>query len=96
METLGAKTSSQLLTLLIKQTKSGLAQKYPVMVYIHGGDFIHGSSNTFPGHIMAAFYDVVVVTFNYRLGALGFLSTVSLTPYQGFLFSTLFTLLLGR
>lgn len=45
------------------------------MVYIHGGDFVHGSSNTFPAHIMAAFYDVVVVTFNYRLGALGFLST---------------------
>jgi neuroligin len=66
------------LTLFIEQTKSGLAQKYPVMIYIHGGDFIHGSSNTFPGHMMAAFYDVVVVTFNYRLGALGFLSTVSL------------------
>lgn len=45
------------------------------MVYIHGGDFIHGASNTFPGHIMATFYRVVVVTLNYRLGALGFLST---------------------
>lgn len=65
------------LIILNPQTKSGLAQKYPVMVYIHGGDFIHGSSNTFPGHMLAGFYDVVVVTFNYRLGALGFLSTVS-------------------
>lgn len=55
--------------------QSGLAQKYPVMFYIHGGDFIRGASNLFPGHIMAAFYDVVVVTINYRLGALGFLST---------------------
>lgn len=45
------------------------------MIYIHGGDFNHGSSNLFPAHIMAGFYDVVVVTFNYRLGALGFLST---------------------
>lgn len=51
------------------------AEKYPVMVYIHGGDFIHGASNLFPGHIMATFYKVVVVTLNYRLGALGFLST---------------------
>lgn len=51
------------------------AEKYPVMVYIHGGDFIHGASNLFPGHIMATFYNVVVVTLNYRLGALGFLST---------------------
>lgn len=41
------------------------------MIYIHGGDFIHGSSNSFPGHVMTAFYDVVIVTINYRLGALG-------------------------
>lgn len=53
----------------------GTAQKFPVMVYIHGGDFIHGASNTFPGHILATFYNVIVVTLNYRLGALGFLST---------------------
>uniref|UniRef100_A0A6P7GZV4 Bile salt-activated lipase-like n=1 Tax=Diabrotica virgifera virgifera TaxID=50390 RepID=A0A6P7GZV4_DIAVI len=53
----------------------GTGHKYPVMIYIHGGDFIHGASNTFPGHIMATFYKVVVVSFNYRLGALGFLST---------------------
>ncbi|KAL1493155.1 hypothetical protein ABEB36_011266 [Hypothenemus hampei] len=55
--------------------EEGTGQKYPVMVYIHGGDFIHGASNLFPGHIMATFYKVVVVTLNYRLGALGFLST---------------------
>jgi carboxylesterase type B len=41
------------------------------MFYIHGGDFFHGSSNSFNGHMMAAFYNVVVVTINYRLGALG-------------------------
>lgn len=56
-------------------TASGVAQKYPVMVYIHGGDFYHGASNIFPAHVMAAFYNVVVVSINYRLGALGFLST---------------------
>ncbi|XP_037047980.1 cholinesterase isoform X2 [Bradysia coprophila] len=54
---------------------AGVPQKYPVMVWIHGGDFHHGASNLFPGHIMAAFYKVVVVTINYRLGALGFLAT---------------------
>ncbi|XP_056646236.1 neuroligin-like protein glit-1 isoform X1 [Diorhabda sublineata] len=53
----------------------GTGHKYPVMFYIHGGDFIKGASNTFPGHILATFYKVVVVTINYRLGALGFLST---------------------
>ncbi|KAK7871831.1 hypothetical protein R5R35_006430 [Gryllus longicercus] len=56
-------------------TASGHARPYPVMFYIHGGDFTHGASNLFPGHVLAAFYEVVVVTINYRLGALGFLST---------------------
>ncbi|XP_046672801.1 neuroligin-2 isoform X2 [Homalodisca vitripennis] len=55
--------------------ESGLARRYPVMFYIHGGEFNKGASNLFPGHVLAAFYDVVVVTINYRLGALGFLST---------------------
>lgn len=41
------------------------------MVYIHGGNFVKGASNLFPGHILATFYKVVVVTINYRLGALG-------------------------
>ncbi|XP_044315331.1 acetylcholinesterase [Drosophila rhopaloa] len=57
------------------KTGAGVAQKYPVMVYIHGGEFIRGASNLFQGHVLASFYDVVVVTLNYRLGALGFLST---------------------
>lgn len=61
--------------ILILFQEQGTAEKYPVMVYIHGGNFISGASNTFPGHIMATFYRVVVVTINYRLGALGFLST---------------------
>ncbi|RZC37209.1 neuroligin-4, Y-linked, partial [Asbolus verrucosus] len=56
-------------------TDAEVGQKFPVMVYIHGGDFIRGASNTFPGHIMATFYNVVVITINYRLGALGFIST---------------------
>lgn len=50
-------------------------QSYPVMVYIHGGQYQFGASNLFPAHMLAAFYDVVVVSLNYRLGALGFLST---------------------
>lgn len=41
------------------------------MIYIHGGDFQKGASNLFPAHTLATFYDVVVVTINYRLGALG-------------------------
>ncbi|XP_046479601.1 cholinesterase isoform X1 [Neodiprion pinetum] len=55
--------------------ESGLAKPYAVMFYIHGGEFTHGASNLFPAHMLAAFYEVVVVSLNYRLGALGFLST---------------------
>ncbi len=47
----------------------------PVMVWIHGGAFLTGSGSTpwYDGSSFAANGDVVVVTVNYRLGALGFL-----------------------
>jgi para-nitrobenzyl esterase len=51
------------------------AKKRPVMVFIHGGAFIDGSArNTwYDGTTLSARGDVVVVTLQYRLGALGFL-----------------------
>ena len=47
----------------------------PVLVWIHGGAFILGSSSQslYDGATMARRGDVVVVTLNYRLGSLGFL-----------------------
>ncbi|TMM15156.1 MAG: carboxylesterase/lipase family protein [Actinobacteria bacterium] len=47
----------------------------PVLVWIHGGAFVTGSGSTpwYDGTRLAAAGDVVVVTINYRLGALGFL-----------------------
>ena len=48
---------------------------FPVMVYIHDGDFEFGSGSAFPGHMLSASQQVVVVTFNYRLGLLGELQT---------------------
>lgn len=47
----------------------------PVMVFVHGGAFVTGagSSPTYNGAYLAAADTVVVVTLNYRLGALGFL-----------------------
>lgn len=47
----------------------------PVLVWIPGGAFIGGaaSSPIYDGHHLAARGDVVVVTVNYRVGALGFL-----------------------
>jgi cholinesterase len=47
---------------------------YPTMVYIHGGAFCGGGShldNYSPDYLLMS--DIVLVTFNYRLGPMGFL-----------------------
>lgn len=51
----------------------------PVMVWIHGGAFVNGSGSTpwYDGTRFAQHGDLVVVTINYRLGALGFLHLAS-------------------
>jgi carboxylesterase type B len=43
----------------------------PVMFWIHGGGFVQGSGNVNGAPL--SIYDVVVVSFNYRLGTFGFL-----------------------
>src|SRR5579872_3269972 len=50
--------------------------KRPVMVWIHGGAFVTGAGSvgTYNGKHLTLRGDVVVVTLNYRLGALGFLN----------------------
>jgi para-nitrobenzyl esterase len=58
----------------------------PVMVWIHGGAFVAGSGNIvwYDGTNLARDHDVVVVTINYRLGALGYLHLGHLDPaYAG-------------
>ncbi|CAG7730324.1 unnamed protein product, partial [Allacma fusca] len=46
----------------------------PVMVFIHGGHYMSGGSHEYrPDYFMD--HDVILVTLNYRLGVLGFLST---------------------
>jgi para-nitrobenzyl esterase len=46
----------------------------PVMVWIHGGAFVMGTSGTpwYDGARFAVDQDVVVVSLNYRLGVAGF------------------------
>lgn len=61
----------------------------PVMVWIHGGGNFSGGANIpipvlgvglwYDGRYFAANNDVVVVTFNYRLGPMGFLSHAALS-----------------
>ena len=47
----------------------------PVMIWLHGGGFTFWSSafDLFDGHRLAEVGDVVIVSFNYRLGLTGFL-----------------------
>ncbi|RXN12904.1 bile salt-activated lipase-like protein [Labeo rohita] len=62
---------------------STVSTNLPVMVYIYGGGFLLGSSQS-TGFLVNHLYDgqeiadrgnVIVVTFNYRVGTLGFLSS---------------------
>ncbi|WP_293913872.1 carboxylesterase/lipase family protein [Deinococcus sp.] len=55
----------------------------PVMVWIHGGSFTTGSGNIYDASLLAREQNVVVVTLNYRLGALGFLAAPALGPQSG-------------
>jgi len=53
-----------------------LSGKRPVMVYFHGGGFSFGSAYELPSHDgaqMARHHDVVQISVNHRLNALGFL-----------------------
>ncbi|CDQ74302.1 unnamed protein product [Oncorhynchus mykiss] len=47
----------------------------PVMVYVHGGSYSEGSGSMMDGSVLASYGNVIVITINYRLGVLGFLST---------------------
>ncbi len=60
--------------------------KLPVMVWIHGGGLVQGSSSqkindrlSYDGRFLAEKFHVVVVTINYRLGQLGFLAHPTLS-----------------
>jgi para-nitrobenzyl esterase len=55
-------------------------ERKPVMVWFPGGSFVTGATSqaVYDGARLAAEDDVVVVTVNYRLGALGFLDTRSI------------------
>jgi para-nitrobenzyl esterase len=59
--------------------KSG-SDRLPVMVWIHGGGFFGGTASvpTYDGEALAR-RGVVLVTLNYRLGALGFLAHPALS-----------------
>lgn len=83
--------SEDCLTLNVVTPESGGDQPLPVMVFIHGGGYILGSSATplYDGAALAR-RGCVYVSVNYRLGALGCLDLSSLStpdiPIDGNLF----------
>ena len=72
--------SEDCLYLNVWTTAKSPAAKLPVMVYIHGGGYRDGSGSAlvFDGEALAQ-KGVVLVTINYRVGALGFLAHPELT-----------------
>ena len=48
-------------------------RRRPVLFWIHGGGYIVGSGRAYDGSVFVDEHDVVVVSINYRLGALGFM-----------------------
>ncbi len=55
----------------------------PVMVWIHGGSFDSGAGSDYVPNAFVASNEVIVVTLNYRLGALGFVAGDGLTGDYG-------------
>jgi para-nitrobenzyl esterase len=78
-------TSEDCLTLNVWTPAAGDGRRRPVLVWIHGGGFVFGSGSHTPydGAPLAALGDLVVVTLNYRLGALGYLALPALADEEG-------------
>ena len=72
---LRAEQNEDCLNLNVWTTAPDAGAKRPVMVWIHGGGFLNGSSSltNWPGDQLCR-SGVVVVSMNYRLGAFGFLT----------------------
>jgi len=76
---LGRQTDEDCLTLNV-WTPAATDEHRPVMVWIHGGGFANGSGGLYVANRLASRGNVIVVTINYRLGALGFLAHPALGP----------------
>jgi para-nitrobenzyl esterase len=60
-------------------SKANDSHSYPVMVWIHGGALTVGESDDYVPTKLVQHGGVIVVTINYRLGALGFLAHPALS-----------------
>lgn len=63
---------SLLIFLILPFTASqSITTLYPVIMFIHGESYEWNSGSVYDGSILSSFGEVIVVTINYRLGALG-------------------------
>ena len=77
-----ASTSEDCLYLNVFTPARNKARNLPVMVWVHGGSLRTGESDDYnPAGLVR--HGVVVVTINYRLGALGFLADAALASRPG-------------
>ncbi len=61
------------LNVYVPASPTGVQPDWPVVVWIHGGALVHGASDHYDPSMFAT-AGAIVVTLNYRLGALGFLA----------------------
>ncbi|KAH9514797.1 hypothetical protein Btru_023656 [Bulinus truncatus] len=64
-----------ILNIFVKDVNKYQRKPRKVIVFIHGGGFFSGSSLPYQPTSFVTENDIIVVTINYRLGLLGFLST---------------------
>jgi para-nitrobenzyl esterase len=78
--------SEDMLKLNIWTRSLGSASKRPVLVSLHGGGFTSGSAAEpgYDGDALVRYADVVSVTINHRLGALGYLDLSAVGAPTGF------------
>ena len=63
------------LNIFAPENDSSSTESLPVIVFLHYGIYASGAGVVFDGTTLASYANAVVVTPNYRIGALGFLST---------------------
>lgn len=79
----GASTDEDCLFINVHAPADPPQAPLPVMVFIHGGGNTGGTTGTYDGRAISEAGPVVVVTMNYRLGALGFFSHPALDDERG-------------
>jgi para-nitrobenzyl esterase len=62
-----------------RPAKAAMNAKLPVMVWFHGGGNTQGTGVIYGGGTIAAKTDTIIISINYRLGALGFLAHPALS-----------------